>query len=172
MGFFLRPRYGAGIEPPATRLGAADPLILMARGLRPVVVAMAAMLVGACADMRFRSGAPVAGPAGVDWSHARDVTIVMTEYRFAPSEFSFERGVAYRMRLENSGTELHEFTAPGFLAAVELRDRAVLATGKNEIVVAPRTDKAIYFVARQSGRYPLRCADHDWAGMVGTIVIE
>jgi uncharacterized cupredoxin-like copper-binding protein len=128
------------------------------------------MLVGACSDMR--SGAAVAGSGATDWSHARDVTIVMTEYRFTPGEPSFERGVAYRLLLENRGTELHEFTAPGFLAAVELRDRAVLAGGKNEIVVAPRTDKAIYFVARQVGRYQLSCADHDWAGMVGTIVIE
>jgi uncharacterized cupredoxin-like copper-binding protein len=141
---------------------------IMARDLRPVALGLATILVGACADMR--SGA--AGPAGIDWSRARDVTIVMTEYRFTPGELSFERGVAYRMHLENRGKELHEFTAPGFLAAVELRDRAVLATGKNEIVVVPRIDKAIYFVARQPGRYELSCADHDWAGMIGTIVIE
>ncbi|HEX3498295.1 MAG TPA: hypothetical protein VHT04_03130 [Stellaceae bacterium] len=48
----------------------------------------------------------------------------------------------------------------------------MLAVGKNEIVVAPRTEKVIYFTARQPGRYELTCADHDWAGMVGTIVIE
>jgi plastocyanin len=140
------------------------------RDPRPVVLGLAAMLVGACAEMR--PPAAVADPAGTDWLHARDVTIVMTEYRFTPSEVSLERGVAYRMQLENRGTELHEFTAPGFLAAVELRDGAVLAAAKNEIVVAPRTDRAIYFVARQAGRYQLSCADHDWAGMVGTIVIE
>jgi uncharacterized cupredoxin-like copper-binding protein len=136
----------------------------MARDPRPVVLGIAAMLVGACTDIR--------GAGGTDWSHARDVTIVMTEYRFAPAELGFERGVTYRMRLENRGSELHEFTAPGFLAAIELRDRALLAAGRTEIVVAPGTDKAIEFVARQPGHYELRCADHDWTGMVGTIVIE
>ena len=142
----------------------------MTRDPRPVALGLAALLVGACADMRSR--APAANAADTDWSHARDVTIVMAEYRFTPSEFRFQRGVAYRIHLENRGAELHEFTAPGFLAAVELRDRAMLAAGKNEIVIAPRTDKAIYFVARRPGRYELSCADHDWAGMVGTIVIE
>jgi plastocyanin len=128
------------------------------------------MLLGSCAGTD--SGTVVGGRAGPDWSRARDVTIVMTEYRFTPRELSLERGAAYRIRLENRGAELHEFTAPDFLAAVELRDPSVLAAGRNEIIVTPRSDKVIDLVARRPGRYQLSCADHDWAGMVGTIVIE
>ncbi len=117
-------------------------------------------------------GRPAASITESDWAHARTVTIVMAEYRFVPDRISFERGVTYRLQLENRGAELHEFTAPGFLAAIELRDPTVLNAGKNEVVVEPRTAKAVYFVARRAGSYELTCADHDWAGMVGTIVIE
>ena len=117
-------------------------------------------------------GASATDLAKADWAHARTVTIVMAEYRFVPDRLSFERGVTYRLQLENRSAELHEFTAPGFLAAIELRDPTVLNAGKNEVVVEPRTAKAVYFAARQAGRYELTCADHDWAGMVGTIVIE
>jgi plastocyanin len=128
------------------------------------------MLAGGCAEIHPGASAP--DLAKVDWTQARAVTIDMAEYRFTPDRLSFERGVAYRLQLENRGAELHEFTAPDFLAAIELRDRAVLNAGQNEIVVEPRTAKAVYFVARQAGSFPLNCADHDWAGMVGTIVIE
>lgn len=59
-----------------------------------------------------------------------------------------------------------------FSERVDLRDPAVLAAGKNEVVVAPGNSKDVYFIARQPGEYALTCADHDWAGMTGTITIE
>ena len=158
-------------KPAGARQAVVDNLLsLMARDPRPVALGLAAMLVVGCADMR--SGPSADGRPDADWSLAREVTVIMTEYHFTPNELNFERGVPYRLHLENRGTELHEFTAPGFLAAVELRDRAVLGAGRNEVVVAPRTDKAIDFVAPQAGRYEFGCADHDWAGMVGTIAVR
>ena len=96
----------------------------------------------------------------------------MTEYRFVPRELSFRRGVVYRLRLENHGAELHEFTAPAFFAAIDLRDPAVLVVARNEIVVGPHSAKEVYFIAGQPGRYALSCADHDWAGMEGIITVE
>jgi len=117
---------------------------------------------------------PAAGAAfaDVDWSNAVVVTVVMTEYRFVPRELSFRRGVVYRLRLENHGAELHEFTAPAFFAAIDLRDPAVLVVARNEIVVGPHSAKEVYFIAGQPGRYALSCADHDWAGMEGIITVE
>jgi uncharacterized cupredoxin-like copper-binding protein len=136
----------------------------------PVPIGLAALLLAACADMP--ADVSGTGAAQTDWSNARDVAIVLAEYRFSPSQLSFQRGAAYRLRLENRGAELHEFTAPGFLAAIELRDPGMLTKARNEVVLEPRTEKLLYFVARQPGRYALTCADHDWAGMVGTIIIE
>ncbi len=43
--------------------------------------------------------------AAVDWSHARPVTVVASEYQFSPNKLTFERGVAYRLHLENHGKE-------------------------------------------------------------------
>jgi len=39
-------------------------------------------------------------------------------------------------------------------------------------VVEPGQAKDLYFVPRQAGRFPFACADHDWAGMTGDLVIE
>ena len=53
---------------------------------------------------------------GVDWSQAETVTVVMVDDRFVPDHLSFRHGVPYRLHLENRGKDLHEFTAPEFLA--------------------------------------------------------
>lgn len=120
-------------------------------------------------------GAYATGGAGaqtVDWAAAQTVTVVTTEYRFTPDKLTFRRGVPYRLHLENSGNELHEFTATAFFKILRIGNPEVLAQGAPEIVLQPKEQKDLYFIAEQSGRYQLTCADHDWAGMIGEIVIE
>jgi uncharacterized cupredoxin-like copper-binding protein len=116
----------------------------------------------------------LAAPAGAakDWSQARPVTVVASEYQFSPATLVFKRGVAYRLHLENHGKELHEFHAPEFFAAVELADPAVLNPDKTEILIHPGEAKNLIFVAKKAGHFKLICPDHDWAGMTGTITVK
>jgi uncharacterized cupredoxin-like copper-binding protein len=117
--------------------------------------------------------AVAASPAlAADWSQAQPVTVVANEYQFAPDKLAFKRGVAYRLHFENRGKEMHEFTAPDFFKAAEIRDPAVLNADRTEIVVHPGEAKDVDFVPRQAGRFRLICADHDWTGMVGEITVE
>jgi uncharacterized cupredoxin-like copper-binding protein len=114
----------------------------------------------------------LAGKAGAtDWAQAQNVAVVTTEYKFTPSSLTFHQGVAYRLRIDNKGKETHEFTAPDFFKAIEMRDAKPLNVDKTEIVVQPGQHKNLYFVAKEPGKYDLRCSDHDWAGMVGDITI-
>jgi uncharacterized cupredoxin-like copper-binding protein len=110
--------------------------------------------------------------AATDWSKAKTVTVVTSEYRFTPNKLVFQQGVVYRLHIENSGKELHEFTAPEFFKAVELRDAAPLNADKVEIEIHPGESKDLFFLAHQAGRYKLRCSDHDWAGMTGQITVK
>jgi uncharacterized cupredoxin-like copper-binding protein len=103
---------------------------------------------------------------------AETVIVVGTDYVFTPNHLVFRVGSAYRLRFENRGKDLHEFTAPAFLKAIEISNREVLNQEGTEIVVEPGQAKDLYFVPRQAGRFPFACADHDWAGMTGDIVIE
>ena len=103
---------------------------------------------------------------------AETVTLVGTDYVFTPNHLVFRVGSAYRLHVENRGKDLHEFTAPAFLKAVEISNPGVLNQEGTEIVVEPGQAKDLYFVPRQAGRFPFVCADHDWAGMTGDIVIE
>ena len=115
---------------------------------------------------------PWAGAPAADWSTAQKITVVTTEYKFTPSHLTFRKGAAYRLHVDNKGKETHEFTAPEFFKAVELREAKALTPDHTEIVVRPGQHKDLYFVATEAGSYKLRCADHDWAGMVGDITIS
>ena len=107
-----------------------------------------------------------------DSSKAETVTLVGTEYGFAPNHLTFRVGSAYRLHLENRGKELHQFTAPTFLKTVEIVNPEALNPEGTEIVVQPGEEKDLYFVPKQAGGFPFICADHDWAGMTGEIVVE
>ncbi len=108
----------------------------------------------------------------IDWSRAQAVTVVATEYEFASSRLTLQVGFPYRLHLENRGKELHEFTAPAFLQHVQLGNPEALNADRAEVVLPPGEQKDLYLVPRQAGRYPFVCADHDWAGMTGEILVE
>ena len=49
---------------------------------------------------------------------------------FIPDRLTFRHGMPYQLHLENHGKDLHEFTAPEFLAAVIVRNPATLSNGR------------------------------------------
>ena len=114
----------------------------------------------------------LAAMAATDWSKAETVTVVTSEYGFEPNRLTFRAGAPYRLHLENRGKDLHEFTAPAFLQNAEIRNRDAVNADRTEISIQPGEQKDVYLVPRQPGRYPLACADHDWAGMTGEITVE
>jgi uncharacterized cupredoxin-like copper-binding protein len=116
--------------------------------------------------------APALGHANDPWAHAEALTVVMVDNRFEPDHLTFDAGQAYELRLENHGKDMHEFTAPGFLKAATIRDTQKLANGGTDVVVQPGTSVDIFLIAPAKGHYDLRCADHDWDGMVGSITVD
>src|SRR5437870_11808293 len=114
--------------------------------------------------------APPAPPA--QWAQAELVTVQLIDDRFVPDKLAFKSGVLYRLRLENDGKEMHEFTAPEFFKTIEVKNPQVLEQGLPEVLLHPGEKKDLYLIARQPGRYPLICADHDWDGMVGEIAVQ
>lgn len=109
---------------------------------------------------------------GVDWSTAEPVSVVMVDDKFVPDRLTLRHGVPYALHLENHGTHLHEFTAPEFFANAIVRDPGVLANGGKEVVVQPGWETIFYLMPVSAGTFRLFCADHDWDGMVGEIVVE
>jgi len=107
-----------------------------------------------------------------DWPNAQLVTVVETDYRFEPAKLRLRVKVPYRLRLENRGSDFHEFTAPGFFRTVELRNPDALNAERSQVALQPGEQRDVYFIPRETGTYSFTCADHDWAGMSGEIVVE
>jgi uncharacterized cupredoxin-like copper-binding protein len=108
----------------------------------------------------------------VDWSKAETVSVLLVDNSFVPDALSFRHGVTYRLHLENHGKELHEFTAPEFLADSVVGNPDVLANGGKEVVVQPGQWVDVFLMPLQVGTFKLICADHDWDGMVGEITVK
>jgi len=98
--------------------------------------------------------------------------LVMIDYKFVPDHLTFQHDVHYRLHIENRGKETHEFTAPTFFATAKIDSPDVLNRERTEIVVQPGKSKDLLFTPGKPGTYDLRCADHDWAGMVGGITVQ
>src|SRR5262249_7177053 len=129
-------------------------------------------LIGVLACAWALTAQPASAASGVDWSTARRVYLVTAEDSFQPTHLTFRRDRPYRPHVENPGHETHELTAPDFFRSVELRSPDVLNPDRTELVLHPGDKKDLYFVALKPGRYDMRCADHDWAGMTGDITVE
>ena len=100
------------------------------------------------------------------------IELIMVDYKFVPDHLTFEHDVAYRVHMENHGKETHELTAPTFFATAEIANPSVLNRERTEIVMQPGDSKDLLLTARKPGTYDLRCADHDWDGMIGGITVK
>jgi uncharacterized cupredoxin-like copper-binding protein len=127
-----------------------------------LVVTLAALLITLAAHAQ----------QNIDWSRADPVDVMLVDDRFVPDRLNLQHGVPYRLHLENHGKDLHEFTAPEFLADAIVRDPDGLANGGKEVVVHPGESVDVYLMPMKAGTYRLICADHDWDGMIGEIAVE
>jgi len=100
------------------------------------------------------------------------VTVEAKEYAFVPPDLHLQHGVRYRLHLQNVGKETHELTAPDFFKAAQIETPDILSGEGREILVQPGESKDLVFRAPAAGTYAMTCADHDWAGMVGKIIVE
>lgn len=98
--------------------------------------------------------------------------VVMVDYEFRPDHLTFQRGVRYQLHLENKGKETHEFTAPTFFATAAIENPDILDNRRSELTLEPGESRDLFLTPRKRGKFDLRCADHDWNGMVGGITVK
>jgi uncharacterized cupredoxin-like copper-binding protein len=127
-------------------------------------------MLDACASHPAKPDNVQAAAATIDWGSTKTVTVQLTDFDFTPSQLSFQAGQPVRLVLVNSGSDLHDFSAPAFFAAASFRpDGTVPAGGK--IAVAKDKTAEVDLVPGTAGQYPLDCTEflHTMLGMTGTI---
>jgi uncharacterized cupredoxin-like copper-binding protein len=117
-------------------------------------------------------GLLLAAPLAQSASKPVELDVVMADYSFEPDHLTFRQGVLYQLHLENHGNETHEFTAPVFFATVTIDNPNVLDNKGSEVTLQPGDKKDVFLTPHKPGKYDLRCADHDWYGMVGGITVK
>lgn len=120
----------------------------------------------------FVSALAAAQPAP-DWARAAAVEVRLSSFDYAPSQIRLKAGQPVRLRLINTASGGHDFTAKRFFAAASIRsdDRAAIKEGRVEL--RGHESREILLVPK-AGRYPLKCTHtfHKALGMSGTIVVN
>ena len=115
----------------------------------------------------------VAGAQEPDWSRAQRVDVELSSFDFTPSTLHLKAGRPVILHLVNTASGGHDFAAPAFFAAAQLRprDRPALAKGRVEVRGGQSRDVAL---VPRAGRYPLKCshAFHKTFGMTGRILVD
>jgi plastocyanin len=116
----------------------------------------------------------LAAPAAAqpDWSHAQRVTVALSSFKFAPATLQLRAGQPVILHLENTGSGGHDFSAPAFFKAAQVRpqDSGKLTGGAVDVDGHGSVDIAL---VPAPGTYALRCthAFHTMFGMKGSIVV-
>jgi plastocyanin len=110
--------------------------------------------------------------SSIDWSKAQTVELRMIEYQFIPDQLTLRHGQPYRLHVVNAGKEGHDFTAPEFFQSAIVQDTGAFNDSRSSVFLQPQQMIDIYLIAQNAGLFAPRCADHDWAGMTATIVVE
>lgn len=117
----------------------------------------------------------VAGPAAAqtDWSHAAPVTVRLSNFDFAPSTLHLHAGAPVVLRLVNTSSGGHNFSAPAFFAAARVDPRSAAQVRRGTVDVGSRRTVEIRLVPT-AGHYRLRCTHllHSTFGMNGEIVVD
>jgi plastocyanin len=131
---------------------------------------MARLRLIACISALLPTAA-AAQPA--DWADARRVDVQLSSFAFTPSTLHLRAGRPVVLHLVNTGSGGHDFTAPRFFAAAQLRPQDRAAVGKGSVELAGHRSADIALVPR-AGRYPLKCSHtlHKTLGMSGEIVVD
>jgi uncharacterized cupredoxin-like copper-binding protein len=108
-----------------------------------------------------------------DWAHAQRVDVELSSFAFTPSTLHLRAGRPVVLHLVNSASGGHDFTAPAFFAAAQLRPQDRARVGKGSIDLRGRQSADVALVPK-AGNYPLKCshAFHKTFGMSGRILVD
>lgn len=108
-----------------------------------------------------------------NWTEAPPVTVALTSFDYTPSTIRLRAGQPVVLRLVNDSSGGHNFSAPDFFAASEIRPQDQGLIYKGAVEVPKRQSREIALVPR-AGTYKLRCTHtmHTMFGMKGEIVVE
>lgn len=128
-------------------------------------------LLAACASTHAIQ--PQLAPASVNFGSAKAERVELANFDFTPRRIHLRAGEPYELVLANMASGGHDFAAPEFFAAAQIKpsDAPLVAEGKVEVPAA--STRKVHLVPA-AGTYKLVCTHvgHSLLGMTGTIVVD
>lgn len=102
------------------------------------------------------------------------VSVELSNFEYTPSDLVFQHGRTYRLRLVNTSSGDHDFSARDFFAAskVAVEDQAKVDDGEVDVLEGETVEIILTPVER--GTYDLHCSHfmHGIFGMRGSITVK
>ena len=104
---------------------------------------------------------------------ADSATVALASFRFEPSTIHLKAGKPVTLRLVNSSSSGHDFTAPAFFAAARVAPDDARFVHDGSVTLRGGETRDVRLTPA-IGRYKLKCSHflHKTMGMAGTIVVE
>lgn len=101
------------------------------------------------------------------------VAVILSNFKFSPNIIHLRAGVPVVLRLQNSASGGHNFSAAQFFAAARL-DAASMARVRRGAVEVPKHGTINVELVPAAGRYSVKCTHtlHSAFGMKGTIIVD
>jgi plastocyanin len=101
------------------------------------------------------------------------VPVALASFRFEPSTIHLKAGKPVTLRLVNSSSSGHDFTAPAFFAAARVAPDDARFVHDGSVTLRGGETRDVHLTPA-TGRYKLKCSHflHKTMGMAGTIVVE
>ena len=124
------------------------------------------VLLGACLDAGLGAclGAATPEPVKLD--------VVMVDYKFIPDHLISSMTCIIACTWKTTARKPTNSPHRRFLRTAKIDNPDILNHERSEIVVQPGETKDLFLTPGKPGTYDLRCADHDWDGMVGGITVQ
>ncbi len=101
------------------------------------------------------------------------VEVQLRNFAFTPDTIRLTRGQPTVLRLTNTGSGGHNFSAPAFFRTVTPDDQNLGLVETGKIEVAKGETREIRFTPQTAGEFPLHCTHfmHSAFGMKGHIIV-
>ncbi|HKT86535.1 MAG TPA: cupredoxin domain-containing protein [Novosphingobium sp.] len=139
--------------------------------MRVVLIAAAIALTAGCASTHPIE--PRVASSSVDFSGAETAEVKLGNFSFTPSDVTLKAGRPYVLKIVNTASGGHDFTAPEFFAAATVapQDAARIASGQVELGAG---ETAMIRLVPAAGEFKLVCTHfgHAAMGMTGKIIVH
>lgn len=139
--------------------------------MRVVLIAVAIAFAGASAS--GHAVEPPVASSSADSTGAETAEVKLASFRFTPAELNLQAGRPYILKVINTASGGHDFSAPKFFAAATIapQDAARISGGKIKLRGG---ETVLIHLVPAAGTFKLACTHfgHAFMGMTGRIIVR